>query len=535
MTAPVRTIAAKFTAEGSETVERAIARVTAASTTASERAARAAAQAATRTIEAQRITAASYERSLRAAERAAYAEESMRQRVAQRATSRVGMTARSMAVSLDQIAVAGDASGAVLRRVATDAANFALMFSTKGPILAAIGIAGLAVFNFFAKAREERQRLEDESIAGLKRMQDAGDLTGMKQRLMDIDRGTPGEGFKDSLAARQKAIDDLRNAPNPFLNPVKAAAFELARLNGIKEEEAAVRALKEEYDRLAAAIMNFQRPNALPTTTPIVTRAKGGRIFPEFRGAPHTPRESVDMSALEARVDERLAGTFRPLGDPKKFIQQLNTDLAETFAQIKIPPMPAMIQWQQDFADTVAGAMVAGFAGGIEQAIASGSIGDGFKALGAILLAGLGSAMIDFGKAALVASTLMAKVKAALATLNPWMGAAAAVALIAAGSVLRGVATRAFGGMGGGGGGVGGVGGMSFAGAAAGGTMDMSTRLVFGNNSVSTAAGMTPRQANNITIIGPDDPRAQRAITELLNNASGRGLSTGTDRSKRGG
>ena len=49
------------------------------------------------------------------------------------------------------------------------------------------------------------------------------------------------------------------------------------------------------------------------------------------------------------------------------------------------------------------------------------------------------------------------------------------------------------------------------------------TRLVFGQTSATTAAGMTPRSATNVTIIGPDDPKAQRAIQELITKGNTRG------------
>ena len=50
------------------------------------------------------------------------------------------------------------------------------------------------------------------------------------------------------------------------------------------------------------------------------------------------------------------------------------------------------------------------------------------------------------------------------------------------------------------------------------------TRLVYGNNSITTAVGMVPRTATQIVVIGPDDPRAQRAIVDILRKAEGRGM-----------
>jgi hypothetical protein len=49
------------------------------------------------------------------------------------------------------------------------------------------------------------------------------------------------------------------------------------------------------------------------------------------------------------------------------------------------------------------------------------------------------------------------------------------------------------------------------------------TQLIFGQTSATTAAGMTPRQSMNVTVIGPNDPSAQRAIQELMTKANSRG------------
>lgn len=547
MTAPVRTIAAKFTAQGSEVVQAALAKVAAA------------AQSATQKIaQASQVQAQGWQRSLQAAERAAYAEQAVRTRSVQqaeqaaermaaaqiRAVSRtatmvqgqMGTTARRVAISLDQIAVAGEVTASSMRRVVSDAANVALMFGTAGPIVAAVGISGLAILNFFQNAREARKKLEEEAIAGLERMVNAGDVQGMKDRMQDIEQGTPGKGRTDALGARRSALQARRAEPNPFSNvthTAEAIAWSVARRIEVRKEGLAIAVLVAEYERLKKAILDpANAPTTRPVTAPITSTARGGLQFPAadiraFRDGASGTRPRDFSAGLDPRVDAALApfAKIQPLGDPRKFAEQLNKDVAESFRNFKLPPMPEQLEWQQSFATSISMTLIDGFSAGIERAFASGSIGDGFKALSGALLSGLGGAMIDFGKAALVTSVLMAKIRAALATLNPVAGAAAAVALIAAGAALRGVASRAFGGMGRSGGGGGGGGGSgSYAGAAAASSSDSVTRLVFGNNSIGTAVGMTPRTATQIVVIGPDDPRAQRAIMELLRKAEGRGV-----------
>lgn len=547
MTAPVRTIAAKFTAQGSEVVREAIDRVTASAVRASDRAAAAAAKSAARMAEAQQVAAQQMFRSRGMAERAAYAEDALRERMAQRAiaaaqrvalvqmgsTSRTaGMmqtsmsrTAKSIAISLDMIAVSGQATGAVLRRVVSDAANLALMFSTRGPILAAIGIAGIAVFNFFANAREERKKLAEESADALKRMVNAGDWEGIHAKMRQLWIGTPEGEYADGIMAIEKRIRELEKG---------IGLFDFERLAAIDREKEALASLRKEYDLYLAATKNpangLRAPLSPPRTT---TTAPEGRLFPKSdirtfqAGAPFTPRLGDYSQRLNPRVDATLASytAIRPLGDPKKFADQLNKDIVDGFHGFKLPPLPEPVQWRQQFAAQVSNALIDGFASGIEQAIASGSIGDGFAALTGSLLSGLGSAMVEFGKASLIASNLMKAIFAALGGLNPGGAATASIAMIAIGSALRGVAARAFGAMGGGGHG---GSGRSFGslGTAASASSGAATRLVFGSNSLSTAAGMEPRFAGQIIVIGEDDPRAQRAITNILRNAEGRGLTT---------
>jgi tape measure domain-containing protein len=146
-----------------------------------------------------------------------------------------------------------------------------------------------------------------------------------------------------------------------------------------------------------------------------------------------------------------------------------------------------------------------------------GNIGDAFKALGQTILSGLGDMLIRVGTTALVAAI---KVNTMLATLFSPTGIAAALAVIALGGALKGVASRmvttgqgapvtagGFGytGMGGGGGIT--LPGVTYLPTAAGG---MGSRVMAAN-------------PVNVTIIGPNDPTAQRQMQELIQNANRRG------------
>jgi hypothetical protein len=146
-----------------------------------------------------------------------------------------------------------------------------------------------------------------------------------------------------------------------------------------------------------------------------------------------------------------------------------------------------------------------------------GNITDAFKALGQTVLSGLGDMLIQVGTKALAAAIA---VNTMLATLFSPTGIAAALAVIALGGALKGVASRmvttgqgapvsagGFGytGMGGGGGIT--LPGVTYLPTAAGG---MGSRVM----------AATPMQ---VTIIGPNDPTAQRQMQELIQNANRRG------------
>lgn len=215
------------------------------------------------------------------------------------------------------------------------------------------------------------------------------------------------------------------------------------------------------------------------------------------------------------------AFTTLPPGGERLRRQEILRGLVPQFGAIALTEAQALaVQLQTTFQETIGNALVGGIVGGIEQAVASGNISDGFKALSSMLLAGIGDAMIKFGTSTAAFSQFMAKITAALTSLNPAAGLAASLALIGVGAALKGAARGMFGGQGGGNAGSianfgGNLGGFASA--------TPTTQIIFGQTSATTAAGMQPRQAMNVTIIGPNDPQAQRALQEMMTKANSRG------------
>jgi len=105
-----------------------------------------------------------------------------------------------------------------------------------------------------------------------------------------------------------------------------------------------------------------------------------------------------------------------------------------------------MEQLENTFKNSVGRAIGDGVAQGFAAAFQTGSIAKGFAAFGDALLSGLGAAMVQFGEAALVQSTLMQSLLNALGSLNPGAGIAISLAMIAIGEALQAAASAAFGG-----------------------------------------------------------------------------------------
>ena len=169
------------------------------------------------------------------------------------------------------------------------------------------------------------------------------------------------------------------------------------------------------------------------------------------------------------------------------------------------------------FADSIAN--------GITAAVQTGSIGAGFKELGRTLIGGLGAMIRDFGIQALAASSLMQSLKTSLIAFLPGGAIGASVAMIALGSAMVGLAGRGA--------------RASFGttntgvnrGAAQSSTIiergTLSSSLYGGGMAMPAGVSGAVASGNpvmvNATIIGYNDPKAQRDIAELMKRSAARG------------
>ena len=178
-------------------------------------------------------------------------------------------------------------------------------------------------------------------------------------------------------------------------------------------------------------------------------------------------------------------------------------------------------QMANDVRDSLANTLGDALATGIQAAFAKGAnFGDAMKAFGVAVLGGIGNLMVTLGQRLVQLGTMMKFAMDSFARNHPGGMIVAGLAMIAVGAALRGAASRAMDQTGFGGGGGGGGGGYSAS--ATSGNMTMPTSY-YGPTSAGSANTIERINPISVTIIGPNDPTAQRQMQELLRNAQRRG------------
>lgn len=429
----------------------------------------------------------------------------------------------------------GNAASLMSGGVVAAGSHVATMFGPAGILVAAIGFFTTTMISSMRKVREEVKKTMGEIDADTRRMaQVLGDISRIRsaedvQQSLDLLRGGTGRGVSGAAAT----ADDLRALG------IRGLEFDLRglqrRSDALKADSESMRNNNQERARALLAYRDLQPViqrytavlNELRTAeTALLDRQRqlNGIAATRLQQSNAEVRAAAERTAAIERERTAILNRERiraigPAGLPRGFENLPSKN--PLFTAEQIAEALRITELQNDLATGIAGAITGGIVAGISQAIASGDIGAGFGALAGALLAGLGSAMVEFGTASLLAAGLMDAIKTALASFLPGGAIGASLAMIAIGSALGGVAQRSFGGM-----------GAARRGAGAGGRYapftpsappSEATRIVFGPTSAGLAAGLTPVVAPNITVIGPNDPTAQRAIEEILRNANRRG------------
>ena len=452
-------------------------------------------------------------------------------------TAQVTSTGRAMQTAATGAQVAGDraakaaigfaAVGQSMARTGTLTADagtriieagsqISMMFGPTGLAVAALlGFAAAAVTSF-GRAKDEAKKMADEATKALREMVLGGDIASINKQLRDVQQGildlTSGEfiGGLDDLRARYAALNKQlsefviteRGTIGAGQNATYVASKQELEYSRLQQT---VRSLANEIAALEARETSLLRARQLASR---FTQASTPAVISAARPLGALPGMGAGTTGVGAR--------------PQDTMEQIRQRIPQAIGPILTDAERAAVemakQIEATFAASISAALTGGIIAGIENAIATGNIGEGFKALTTVMLSGLGDAMVQFGVASLAASELMTTIQNSLASFLPGGAIAASLAMIGLGAALKGTARSAFGGGSRGGGSA--FSSMSFGGGIGTGP---TTQIIFGSTSATAAAGMTPRQAMNVTIIGPNDPSAQRAMQELMNKANSRG------------
>jgi hypothetical protein len=457
-----------------------------------------------------------------------------------------------VAMATEQMARMGTVGGEGLRQIVVQGGQMAFMFGAGGPLVAAIGVAALAIVNVFQRAREEARKAREAFVAEINAMADAGDALGMTRRLQQIELGRPsagrgqGGGYAGGLLdlrAQVQALQrqevalaaeierrDLReratNRGEPVIPP------EILRLRRIKGELEQLlprlTELEQQRSRLLDVLNNpptaLRTPTGLPEVTVGGAPAGGGRAGPAGVRGPALfdigPAQFLDTFAIENAVVGAVA-----------MVNRVREQTAERLAGVpglNISALLLGVGQGMDAARSVAQAaedIATQFVGSLKQTMVDGfraafSGGNVFDALRSGILGGLGEVFIQAGLHAMKFAALLDWLKGAVAALSGVGTFAAGLAMVALGTGLQ-----ALGGGGGGGGGVGSsaapLGGYR---RAASGVGAVSVPL---GSSANGSANRRPAQMVAVTgntFVGAHDPAAQRAVVDLVRNAAARGM-----------
>jgi hypothetical protein len=285
--------------------------------------------------------------------------------------------------------------------------------------------------------------------------------------------------------------------------------------------------------RATTAVRNFLAGATGKGTTPPVTLSDEERMGGEFNKWFADYQEKKRIIARDAVAARNVQNITRTEAAPPLMQFGLSdAALSGMRAQVRQSAQVAADIVNTELADKIQGiratfaqgfgtALGAGIAAGFDVALSTKSIGQGFKALTGTILSSFGGMLVQFGTKALIASKAIQGMFKFLFTPGP-QSAIAAAAIIAIGAGLQAagrgilsgtsgpaapVSAGQFGYTTAGQGGGITLPGISYAPTAAGG---MGSRVMAAN-------------PVNVTIIGPNDPTAQRQMQELIQNANRRG------------
>jgi hypothetical protein len=501
-----------------------------------------------------------------------------------RAASRASTATVAISRGIETMARTGKEGG---RSLDTVIASIASGFGVGGPIVGAIGIATVAIVEMFMRASREAKKAVDESIKEFDRIAHmdvkgqgeaasilyAGDPNAatpyQQASLAELKRlrasalkeqkdgtssftgayGITTKSLSDDAAKATDSLKDLNKEierRNNLLSSINGPAGSLARagakqaaddLPGFVTDQLAAQATADKAATKAAQKAHDAAIKAFARGVEERQKASEAAVATEVAKITDANDPNVSLNENLARALNRkigsasgsvqggiLAGMVPTKEQEKEFALALERSITDTikddpFLQFNKKIEALAIEMERG----VSKALADGIANGIEAAISSHNIGDGFKALTASILSGIGGMMIAAGSAMIGFGALIVRFKAWLTAFNGGNIILTGIEMIAAGAILKGIG-GSFSGGGASGGGGGGYSGST-------GLASIIDRGTINPNSYSQTDARTipnkPTIHASFNVIGPDDPNAVRSIDEILRRIDQRGSLAG--------
>lgn len=497
------------------------------------------------------------------------------------------MGARRASFAIEEIARSGEVAGRGLRELIATGAEMAFSFGIGGPIVAAIGVVGLAFVNHFTRAREEIDKTRTEALTALEDIARSGDLVAAARHQGELYSGQsyalrkPDESDADFIARSQGVrgirarIEELRRTLPKYI--VDQGGLTAHARGSYSEQE-----FQQGNELRELITLLGQYKTQLAETIPIVNRlmaAEGDRAhnaleaareqaglklpgeLPEFddaflqrlkAAAPAIGQIGEASRSLAQQLDAQMSVLFKEYyaasttAERRLAIEKELTDLLKQQGElapklvVPVPKLDGLVngvdkfkpQWVDQMVETwkqVGESAAQGF---------SRSLVDGIRAGVSIALRGGGIGSIFAGVGGAIVSglgTIFEQIgTAALAGMAIMAKIKAAIIAfapevgipLALGLIAFGALLQgAGGGLGGrgGGGGGGGYGNYSSS------LPQIIDRGFINPGAANAAANVTPRASITMPIlaINPNDPATKRLVDETIRGLDGRGTIRG--------
>lgn len=445
---------------------------------------------------------------------------------------------------IGKVAEAGEVGAFAMREFTGAAFRLGESLGPAGGLIAITLLLGHAFYEVFAGARKEmeetRKKFEDE----IGKMANAGQSGGLQTELRNLLYGQPysknekGEtslnpvsqfvsgAFKGSLLDLQgqrafidKEMVNAMGATNEYAN--QSMVRMLKKQTADLEEK--TKPLLERRAQITAAILNVaNQPASMGGMLPMVTTAtkEKGMSDKDVQKSGDALFGLLSQSTLQAlgvqsigyygQADTRIE--HKGLVDASKIKPTVAQDAADTLTKTVFEPMANAVT--VGIGNTLGNAISAGFDAAFAK---GGNFGKAAGAFAGAALSTIGGVFKQIGEESLIGLQFMAAIKNAILSWAPAIGLAAAIGLIAFGSLLQGAGSRMSGGGGGG----------SYGGGGSSGASSSLPQIIDRGliNPANAAAGssVVARAPMVFNIVGVNDPTVQRQIQEIVRKGNDRG------------